>query len=143
MFPGARVIHCRRDRRDTAVSIWSQLFAHQDLDYAYDLGEIAAFAEGHDRLMRHWQQSLRLPVFELHYEELVAQPQAVLDRLHRFLGAEPPAAAVRAAPASAISTASIWQARQPVYRSAVGRWRDYAPHLPELLRHFPGEDGAI
>jgi hypothetical protein len=32
----------------------------------------------------------------------------------------------------AIGTASLWQARQPVYRSSIGRWRHYAPHVPEL-----------
>ena len=33
---------------------------------------------------------------------------------------------------SAITSSSMWQARQPVYRSSVGRWRAYADHLPEL-----------
>ncbi len=35
---------------------------------------------------------------------------------------------------SAIGTASVWQARQPVYTRAVGRWRGYAQFVPELLR---------
>jgi len=29
-------------------------------------------------------------------------------------------------------TASVWQARQPVYARSVGRWKSYAPYLPEL-----------
>lgn len=139
LFPHARVILCRRDRRDTALSIWSQLFAHPDVDYAYDFADIAAFAAGHDRLVEHWCRSLRLPIHELRYEELVSAPEDALRRLREFLGIGEAAAV--ASPATAISTASVWQARQPVYRSAVGRWRAWAPHLPELERLIPSAAG--
>jgi hypothetical protein len=33
-----------------------------------------------------------------------------------------------------ITTPSSWQARQPVYQSAVGRWRQYEPWLREFVR---------
>jgi hypothetical protein len=33
-----------------------------------------------------------------------------------------------------ISTSSLWQVRQPVYARSIGRWRAYAPHVPELLQ---------
>jgi hypothetical protein len=26
----------------------------------------------------------------------------------------------------------VWQARQPIYSASVGRWRNYAPFVPEL-----------
>jgi len=31
-----------------------------------------------------------------------------------------------------VRTASLWQARQPVYRGSVGRWRRYEPWLGAL-----------
>jgi len=31
-----------------------------------------------------------------------------------------------------VKTASIWQARQPIYTSSVERWRNYEPFLGEL-----------
>ena len=34
--------------------------------------------------------------------------------------------------AGKITTASLWQARQPIYRSSVERWRRYEPWLGEL-----------
>ncbi len=137
LFPQARIIHCVRERRDTAVSIWSQLFAHQDMDYAYDLGDIAAFGHGHDRLMEHWRRSLTLPLFELAYERLVDQPAAMLRELAAFIGlSEHDLADAQPDDRSAIGTASVWQARQPIHRGAVGRWRQFAPYLPELAEHF-------
>src|SRR5579884_573747 len=133
MFPQARVIHCRRGARDTALSLWMQYFAHDDMAFAYDFGTIAEFAAGYQRLMAHWRATLALPILDLDYEALVAEPEDAVHRLGAFLGATPSAAS---APTGAIATASVWQARQPVYTSSIGRWRHYAPHLPELTQRF-------
>jgi tetratricopeptide (TPR) repeat protein len=135
LFPQARVIHCRRGRRDTALSLWCQDFAHHDSAFAYDFAHIARFAAGHDRLMRHWQRTLSLPIHTLDYETLIADPASTLDALRDFIGA--PAADAAASPAAPIHSASVWQARQPIYAGSVKRWRKYAPFVPELAGLFP------
>lgn len=136
MFPQARVIHLRRDRRDTALSLWSQDFAHPDLAFAYDFDDMAAYMDGHDALMRHWSRSKPLPVFELDYEVLVTDTEATLVKLRDFIGA-PGVASETAVESVPVQSASVWQARQPVYRTSVGRWRHYAPHVAELSRFAP------
>jgi tetratricopeptide (TPR) repeat protein len=133
MFPQARVIHCRRDRRDTALSLWSQDFAHPDLAFAYDFDDIKAYMTGHDELMRHWKQALRIPLHELDYEALVADPEETVAQLRDFVGA-PETGADSSMGATPVQSSSVWQARQPVYTSSVGRWRHYAPFVPELER---------
>jgi hypothetical protein len=137
LFPQARVIHCIRERRDTAASIWSQHFAHQDMDYAYNMGDICAFGSDHDRLMEHWRHNLDLPVFEIEYERLVEQPASMLRQLGDFLGLpEHDSKGPESDQPSSISTASVWQVRQPVNSGSVGRWHQFAPYLPELLEYF-------
>ena len=37
-----------------------------------------------------------------------------------------------------IMTASVWQVRQPLYASSVGRWRNYRRHLGPLLSGLAG-----
>src|SRR6185437_4314156 len=130
MFPQARVIHCRRDRRDTALSLWSQDFAHRDFAFAYDFSDIANFAAGHDALMAHWQQNLSLPIHELDYEALVTDPAGTLASLREFIGA--PSTGIGVESGTPVQSASVWQARQPIYSSSMGRWRAYAPYVPEL-----------
>jgi tetratricopeptide (TPR) repeat protein len=147
MFPNARIIHCRRDLRDTALSLWCQHFAHDDMNWAYDFADIGAYARGYQALMEHWRKVLPIRVLELDYESLVSNTAANMTRLFTFLGLPPlpaaPAATTVAAPSDkkprtadaprdAIATASVWQARQGVYASSVGRWKAYAPLLPEM-----------
>lgn len=131
MFPTARVIHCRRDRRDTALSLWCQDFAHQDYAFAYDFQDIGEFQAGQDALMKRWRDSLPVPVYELDYEALVADTNHALASLRAFIDV-PLADATAAPPEAPVQSASVWQARQPVYSSSVGRWRAYAPWVPEL-----------
>lgn len=135
LFPQARIIHCRRNPRDTALSIWSQSFAHPQYGFASDLEDIADFIRSHDRLMQHWQQRLRMPVHNLDYESMVVDPGATLRLLRDFVGL-PPVTDEDALPSSttAITTASVWQARQPIYSTSAGRWKHYLPHVPELER---------
>jgi LPS sulfotransferase NodH len=138
LLPNLRVIWCRRGARDTALSIWGHFFGNPDNGYARDFEDIAAVTRDCERLMRHWIAQAGLPVLAIDYEDTVAQPEATLARVRDFLGmtpAEPPAA--DAGRRQAIVTASTWQARQPIYRHAVERWRRYAAHLPEMLRAFP------
>lgn len=135
MFPGAKIIHCRRGRRDTALSLWTQRFAHADLGFTYDFSDIAAFMEGHDRLIEHWRRSLPLAWFDMDYEALVENPEEMLRGMRHFLGM-PDGFAMTGPGTQAITTASVWQVRQPLYASSIDRWRAYAAYLPELERMF-------
>jgi tetratricopeptide (TPR) repeat protein len=133
LFPNARVIHCRRGRRDTALSIWQQHFAHEDLAFSYAFPTIAEFCAGYDRLMHSWYESL--PLHEIQYEALVADADGETERIAAAIGLAEQASADPQG-AHAIATASVWQARQTVNARSVGRWRNYVAYLPELETLF-------
>lgn len=138
LAPRARIIWCRRDPRDVALSIWKQFFARADNGYAFDFQAIADMSNDSERMMRHWQRTLKLPILEMPYESLVADPAAAARAMTDFL--DLPAADLLdlgQARTRPIATASVWQARQPVYQSSVAKWREYAPYVPELERYFP------
>jgi tetratricopeptide (TPR) repeat protein len=138
LFPNLRVIWCRRGPRDTALSIWGHFFGNPDNGYARDFEDIAVVTRDCERLMRHWSAQAGLPVLAVDYEDVVAQPEAMLARVSGFLGlAQTETQAADVGRRQSIVTASTWQARQPIYRHAIERWRGYADHLPEMLRAFP------
>jgi len=136
LFPQGRVIHCRRDPRDTALSIWLANFAPTQR-YATDVHEIARMWRASEEIMAHWQQVLPLPIHTLDYEELVTRPEEEVQRLLRFLDLPwEPACMHFHEQSRAVNTPSRWQVRRPIDTSAVGRWRRFHPWLPELDQAF-------
>jgi tetratricopeptide (TPR) repeat protein len=137
LFPQARVIHCIRDARDNALSIWMENF-NPDQCYATDLADLAFFRSEYQRLMSHWHEHLPVPILELHYEETVADLERQARKLIDFLDAPWNASCLNFHKSNrAVQTPSRWQVRQPVYTGSAGRWRNYALHLPELEAAFP------
>lgn len=135
LFPDAKIIYCRRNARDNALSLWMQSFLEEVQGYAYDFGDIALVMRDCERLMAHWKGMYAGAIHEVHYEQLVTSPETVVARLAAWLGLPAFETEAFVLPGvSTISTASVWQARQPVYSRSVGRWKSYASHLPELLK---------
>lgn len=139
LFPNAKIIHCRRNPRDTALSLWSQSFTEEVQGYAYDLADIALVMNDCDRLMARWSEMHAGSIRDLRYEQLVADPAAIIGELTAWLGL-PALDALDTVErtSTSITTASLWQARQPVYTRSVGRWKSYMSYVPELLK-FPAE----
>lgn len=134
MFPDAKIIHCQRGARDTALSLWMQCFLKNVQGYSYDFGDISLVMRDCSRLMAHWRSRHADSIRTLRYEELVSDPEHATEALAGWIGLPPRTDAPPAASTSSISTASLWQARQPVNTRSVGRWQRYAPYVPELLR---------
>lgn len=135
MFPDARIIHCRRNPRDTALSLWMQCFLEDVQGYAYDFDDIALVMQDEQRLMEHWHGLYPDSIETVRYEELVSSPAETIAAKAAWMGLDAtslPAAGIPASPTGSISTASLWQARQPIHSKSVDRWKHYAPFVPRL-----------
>ena len=74
-------------------------------------------------------------LFEVEYEKLINDREKVTRELVAFTGCAWDQACLEPERNERpVSTASLWQARQPVYSSSVARWRNYQPWLGELDR---------
>ena len=134
LFPQARVIWCRRDPRDIAVSVYGENFA-LDERLANDLGDIGHYINFQTRLMRHWQATLSLPILELVYEELATCPELQARRLIDFAGLPwHPDCLEFHKSERGVQTPSRWQVKQPIYTRSIGRWKHYQDHLAPLLQ---------
>ncbi len=133
LFPGARVVHCRRDRRDLALSCYFQNFTAPH-PWATDLGDIARYHAAYVRLMDHWRRVVPLSLLEVDYEALVADVEGESRRLIAFLGLPWDDACLSFHQTRRpVRTASAWQVRRPVYGGSVGRWRNYTDGLGPVL----------
>jgi len=134
-LPNARIIHTRRDPRDTAMSCFSILFA-MGHPHTYDLAELGRYIRAYEKLMAHWRQVLpEGAMIEVQYEELVKNLETESKRIVEYCGLEWDNACLSFHKTKRpVRTASVIQVRQPVYSSAVGRWQPYEKELQPFLR---------
>ncbi|MBO6657939.1 MAG: sulfotransferase [Pseudomonadales bacterium] len=131
-LPGARVICLRRNPMDTIVSNFRQLFAvnFSYYNYHYDLRTTAEYYCLFDDLMSHWRSVFTEAFFEVDYEKLVQSPESEVRALCQQVGVDFEEACLEFYKSdTAVSTASAMQVRQPLYQSAVNRWRRFGEAL--------------
>ncbi len=131
-FPNAKVICCTRSKGDVALSLWFQFFTSPLTNFCYSLGNIKQVMDGYDRVMQFWIS--RQAIHETSYERLVSDPQGETSRMLDFIGASDACDLTHGANdrRRVISTASIWQARQPIYTTSVAKYKRYIKWIPEL-----------
>jgi tetratricopeptide (TPR) repeat protein len=136
LLPGARIIHCCRDPRDTGLSIFQHRFLGYH-PYAHDLADLGWYIGEHARLMAHWRGALPLPIHEIALTDWVEDFAGTLTRLLAFLDLpHHPACERFYQQPRRVRTASSEQVRRPINASGIGRWREYQEHLAPLLEEL-------
>lgn len=133
LFPQACIVHCRRDPRDVALSCFIEMFNIRDQDFT-DLEGIAHAIVQQEQLMSHWRRVLPTAIHEVSYEKLIASQEDATRALLEYCGLPwDDRCLVYFKTERNVDTPSRWQVRQAIYRSSVGRWRNYASQLQPAL----------
>lgn len=136
LFPNARIISVRRDPRDIALSSYFTDFAakHGGMGFAYDLGWIGEQLADHNLLLHHWHQLFPGEILEVHYEDLLANPETQARRMLDHVGVDwEPQVLDFSELQRPVKTASVWQVRQPLYQTSMARWMRYQKYLAPLI----------
>ncbi len=129
MFPDAIIIHCQRHSLDVLISCYFQNFSHANLDFSYKISDLMHFIEQYQKLMQFWKNKTRWSFLEIHYDDLVEQPAITLKNLTKLFINNSSEQITPISNVHQVSTASIWQARQPIYRDSLQRWKNYSLQL--------------
>ena len=128
MYPRAKVIHSRRDLRDTAFSSWLTHFSQ--LRWTCDREWITRRYTQYVRVMEHWRKVLPDRFIEVDYEDTVADLEGVARRIIAHAGLEWDERCLSFHETKRpVRTASLAQVRQPIYTKSKGRWTNYEPWL--------------
>jgi hypothetical protein len=86
------------------------------------------------RIMEHWKSVLPPgTILDVNYEDVVRDREPIVRQVLEHLGLEWDEACMHHDKnENAISTPSLWQARQPIFTSSVARWKNYEPWLGPL-----------
>ena len=132
LFPKARIIHCTRNPLDTCLSNYFQYFS-REYNYSFDLTNIGHFYSEYVRLMQHWRNVLPIKMLEISYEDMVVNTEQVARQALEFLELEWDGRCLSPhTNPRTVTTASVWQVRQPIYRKSLERWRHYEKYLGPL-----------
>jgi len=138
LFPKARVVHVRRHPLDTGVSNFFQRFSSGQ-GYSTRLDWIGIRIRQVADSMEVWKQALDLPILDVSYEKLVADPESEARRLVAFAGLDWTDACLTPEKAErSVLTASQWQVRQPINTASVARWTRYEPWLGPMIAAMGG-----
>jgi tetratricopeptide (TPR) repeat protein len=134
LFPRCRAAFCRRNPVDTCLSIYMNMFQPHSHPYAGDLAHLGLAHRQAQRLMDHWLSVLDIPMIEIEYEQLIAEPDSETRRLIEHTGLEFDDACLQPhASGRTVMTLSYHQVNRPMYRSSIGRYERYRRHLGPLL----------
>lgn len=140
LFPRSRIIFALRHPCDVVLSAFMQPFtvSHAMSNFHTLAGAVDTYCD----VMSLWhstEPSLDLPVHYIRYEDLVQEFETQVTAALSFIGLpwdERVAAFHEHAQSRDVRTASARQVTQPLYASALARWKKYetylAPHMEAL-----------
>lgn len=136
LFPKARIIHAVRDPRDVAISCFMGGFNNKMHPWTSTVEWTAHSWALSERMMNHWKETLDIPILDVHYEKLVADPEHEFPRLIEFLGLDfDPSCYDFHKSKRTVRTLSYDQVNRPLYTTSSGRYKNYEKHLADI--QFP------
>jgi len=136
-FPESRVLFALRDPRDVVVSCFSQSLPLNSVSVHYLTLEDTA--KKYAKMMNGWLQlreMINVDWIEIRYEETVDDLETQARRSLEFLGLDWDASVLdyhQRAQTKHIHSPTYESVTKPVYRSAMGRWRNYEKQLSPVF----------
>ncbi len=116
-LPNAKIVHLTRNALDTCYTVFKTPFVNA-YHFSYQLDEVAQFYVGYRRTMEHWHAVMPGVIYDLSYEDLIADPPAQCRRLLDFCGLP-------------------WQDEVlGFHHSAVTQWRHFEQQLQPVVRRL-------
>ncbi|WEK47084.1 MAG: sulfotransferase [Candidatus Andeanibacterium colombiense] len=133
LLPEAPLIWVVRDPLDCAWSCFRTFFP-VNLQWTYDLDDIACHFRLQDELLRHWQDILGDRLLVVRYENLVDDPGEWIRRILAHCGLpEEPQVFTPHKTERVVTTASTMQVRRPINRDGIGAARPYREFLQPFI----------
>ncbi|XQW86438.1 tetratricopeptide repeat-containing sulfotransferase family protein [Thalassotalea piscium] len=133
LMPKAKIIWTTRSMLDNCLSVYF-LRLGASMPYATEIKNSIHYYQQQEKLMLHWQSLFPEDIVEFNYDELISSPESQTRQLLSFLDLSWEDKCLKFYQhENQIKTASVWQVRQPLYKSSSGRCNNYQPYLDESL----------
>tara|TARA_Y100000816_G_scaffold159040_1_gene113644 strand:+ start:1244 stop:2797 length:1554 start_codon:yes stop_codon:yes gene_type:complete len=136
-FPNSKTIITERNAKDICLSIYKINFQNGFMNFAYDQKNIAKFYNLYFEIIDFWKKNYPKKLYIVNYEKLVDDPSTEIRKIIKFCDLKWDNNCLKHYEnKSPINTASITQARKPIYKSSKNFSDNYSFHLKEMFDHL-------
>ena len=136
IFPNAKIINCLRNPVDTCWSGFKHYFENSLL-FTNDFDDFGKYYNLYEDLMSFWHQKFPNLIYDLNYEKLIDQPQKEISRLLKYCRlSQDKKCFEHHKNVDTIKTSSFLQARQGIYKSAVGSSKPYNIYIKKIYKYI-------
>lgn len=128
--PNSKAIMLYRYPLDNCVSCFTTNLLSSGHLYCSDLRDMGKVWMARRKIMEYWQESLEIPMLELHYENIVQNQELETRRIIDFLGLDWNESCLNFHQSNLVArTISYDQVNRKMYSTSNGRWKNYEKHL--------------
>ena len=143
VLPETKIIVVRRDPMDNLFSIYKNSFIRGTHLYSYSLEGLAETYINFRKFLVQWEELCPGSFYQIKYEDLVDNTEEEARKLVAAAGLEWEDACLEFYKNErSVRTLSVYQVRQPIYKSSVKSWERYKDHL-EPLRQMLEDAGVL
>ncbi|MGA9780227.1 MAG: sulfotransferase, partial [Verrucomicrobiia bacterium] len=141
IFPEIKILIALRDPRDVVLSCFMQCYVPVTSGNVTYLS-LEETTEGYAHMAEEWKvlsALIKNPWLEVRYEDVVADLESMSRRVLDFLGVSWDASVLRFdehARSKRVRSPTYADVTQPVYKRALGRWRNYRKYLEPCLHRL-------
>ncbi len=137
-FENAKVIHSKRNLKDTFLSNYKNNFASKDMDWTYDPSDIIKYFNFYEDIMNFWKKKCGNFIYEVDYENIVNNNEVETRKLLNFCGLDWDKNCLQHhnSKGSIIKTVSAFQARKPIYKTSIDTNKHYMQSLEKYFKQL-------
>lgn len=134
-FPNSLIIHCRRNAKDCCFSIFKNYFPSNEMLWSFTQKEIAEYYNLYLKLMEFWNTKIGFSLFNVDYEKIISDPENEIKKIisHCNLNWDSSCLNFYKNRKTPITTASVNQAREPIYNTSINSYEPYSKYLEQMF----------
>lgn len=138
IIPESKIIHIKRNARDTCISILKNYFIGKNINFAYDEKDIVDYFFQYQDLMKFWKNKCSDQFLEIDYEDLINNFDFSIKKVLNFVNLDYESNLEKFYQnKSSVFSLSLAQVRMPIYKTSIKNWKNFEPYLSEEFKKLP------
>ena len=134
MFPESKIIHCVRNSKDNCISLYKNIF-EGSLNFSYSENELWRNYNIYKDLINFWKNYSTELFHDVHYEDLINDSDNEIKKIINYCNLDWEDKCLDFSKnKNPIKTASVGQARKPIYKSSINSSTKFEPYLKDLFK---------